>query len=161
MTFIGKEELIRATVQQSSKFKDWIVQSQWSRFGPAEHFDWWAFPIDLNSHGYDDKYNIAPVIDDLRSHEHFLNAVLTNAEMLMRAWGWDIYTQQKFADRYPNYGVRLWKCGHSLHILGMPRAFESVMHFAELQKETRSITKWKSLSPITTNPLKIDLRTAI
>jgi hypothetical protein len=160
MTFIGKEELVSKTIQQSETFKNWAVQGQWNCFGPKEHFDWWAFPIDVNSHGYGDEFNIAPALEELRSDKQFLRAVLTNADLLMRAWGWDIVVQKKFADRYPNYGVRLWKCGHSLHTLGMPQAFESVLHFAELHMESQSITKWQRLSPIVTNPIKIDLHTA-
>lgn len=157
MTFVGVQTLVGKTTDQSTMFKNWVVRSEWNKFGPAEHFDWWAFPIDRDSRAHGDRYNITPVLEQLRSHREFLTAVRDNAELLMRAWGWDIHQSAGFANRYPGYGVRLWKCGHSLHLLGMPVAFASVCRFADEHSESKARDRLIHLGPPSPNFHQVDV----
>jgi hypothetical protein len=95
MIFIGTAQLIRQTTLQTSLFKDWITQSRWRNFwGSGEHFDWWAFPIDITSDRHGDRYNVTPAIAELRSDPEFLHAVLENAQLFANGLGYDLVTGQ-------------------------------------------------------------------
>ena len=163
MAFIGTTQLIRQTTLQTSLFKDWITQSKWRNFwGSGEHFDWWAFPIDANSsHG--DRFNVAPAINELRENAEFLNAVLENAQLLAIGLGYDLVTGQIIDPaRADHYDVRLYKCGRSLHLWGMPaahRAFVACVEYLlkdrpELAKTLAGMRANETPGP---NPLGIDL----
>jgi hypothetical protein len=164
MIFIGTAQLIRQTSLQTSLFKDWITQSQWRNFwGSGEHFDWWAFPIDVSSDRHGDRYNVAPAIAELRNDPEFLHAVLENAQLFAFGLGYDLVTGRVIdPTRADHYAVRLYKCGRALHLWGMPeahRAFVGCVDYLleghpELAKTLAGIRADKTPE---LNPLVIDL----
>ncbi len=157
-TFVGIKMLKDQTAGQNAKFRAWLDAGLLQNFGPDEHFDWWAFPIDRPSRRYGEKYDISVVLDELRSDAQFLGDVLGNARMLMAAWGWDLDSARSVDETlYPRYGVRLWKCGLSLHVLGMPRAFLSVQSFAVSHREERTSDTWAKLELSEANPVGVDI----
>ena len=164
MAFIGVDRLIRQTTLQSTLFKDWIVASMWNNFGPDEHFDWWAFPLDRDSNAHGDVFNVSPAFDELANNPLFLGAVLENAQHLAFGWGWDLGTSTIIANRAHRYGIRISKCGESLGLWQMPAAHAAFLTFTEHLHANgfvsdRTLTTVGSARPSTLNPAGVDLRT--
>jgi hypothetical protein len=158
MTFIGTDRLKAETAAQNASFRASLAAGRFADFGPSVHFDWWAFPIDRASRGHGDRYDISSVLHEFRADGDFLRDVLGNAGMLMSAWGWDLSSARPVdGSLYPRYGVRLWKCGLSLHVLGMPGAFASVRSFAVHHRESRTIDEWPSTGSCTPNAAGVDI----
>jgi hypothetical protein len=162
MTFVGVTPLLYKTCRQTRLFEEWAGTGTWHRFGPAEHFDWWAFPIARDSNAYGDRYNVAPALDLLRNNRRFLEAVLANASLLSLGWGWDLVRGEKIADRAHPYGIRISKCGESLGLWQMPRAHAAFLEFTRNLFATgfvteRTVDRVTVSRPHETNPLTVDL----
>lgn len=162
MAFVGVDRLIRQTTLQSTLFKDWIVASKWGNFGPDEHFDWWAFPLDRDSNSHGDVFNVTPALDELSNNTVFLSAVLENAQLLAFAWGWDLSTGSLISNRAHRYGIRISKCGESLGLWQMPAAHEAFLTFTEHLHSNgfvsdRTLATVAGARPSALNPAGIDL----
>lgn len=162
MAFIGVDRLIRQTTLQADLFKDWIVAGKWHNFGPDEHFDWWAFPLDRDSNSHGDVFNVAPAFDELSQNQVFLTSVLENAEHLAFGWGWDLRAGERIANRAHRYGIRISKCGESLGLWGMPAAHEAFRVFTEHLHRNgfvsdRTLATVTGSKPTTLNPAGVDL----
>lgn len=163
MTFIGVIPLFQETSRQTRRFEEWAAAGRWTNFGPAEHFDWWAFPIARDSNGYGDRYNVNPALDELRNNRRFLETVLANATLFALGWGWDLPTGGKVADRAHRYGIRISKCGESLGLWQMPGAHAEFLAFTRHLFDHRFVDQ-RTLDTVTnscpdeTNPVGVDLR---
>jgi len=163
MTFVGVTPLLSKTCRQTQLFEDWVETGSWHRFGPNEHFDWWAFPIARDSNGQGDRYNVEPALNVLGNDRRFLEAVLANATLLSLGWGWDLVRGEKIADRAHQYGIRISKCGESLGLWRMPQAHAAFLEFTRRLFEAgfvsqRTVDHVKLHQPAETNLVGVDLR---
>jgi len=56
-SFVGLDRIRVQHAQQVAKFQEWADGGRWADF-PRNHFDWWAFPIDLPSTNYGLAYSL-------------------------------------------------------------------------------------------------------
>lgn len=84
------------------------------------HYDWWLFPINMDSQ-FGDKYNISDQeCESLIAHPGFIDSYIEGISIVLNGWGWkdgkyDESIEPGDSSRFWNgYGVRLNKMAHSL-----------------------------------------------
>jgi hypothetical protein len=115
-SFVGLDRIRAQHAQQVAKFQEWADGGRWSDF-PRNHFDWWAFPIDLPSTNYGLAYSLGradavqlladpsflplyrkgtlpPPQTSLVCGVAWSDVVGPGVELIALSWGWDIERQQ-------------------------------------------------------------------
>ncbi|KAL6067731.1 hypothetical protein QOT17_008627 [Balamuthia mandrillaris] len=87
--FKGLPHLKAKQAEQLQLFEEWAGNNDWRAFH-HNHFDWWMFPIELDSsYGY--AYTVyAGDVAELQEDEAYMASYRRGVELLVRSWGWDI-----------------------------------------------------------------------
>ena len=137
--FAGIEKIKEKQAWQLAQFEEWAARNDWQRFHET-HYDWWMFPVDQPS-----SYGFTWVVYDyevneLKKDPVYVKNYLRGVELLLRAWGWDLYNEQLIENpavhqSWSNWPIRLYKCGSSLQLFGFTKEFESVKKYAQYLME--------------------------
>lgn len=140
-SFVGLDKIRVQHAQQVAKFQEWADCGRWSDF-PRNHFDWWAFPIDLPSTNYGLAYSLGRAdAAQLLADPSFLPLYRKGVELIALSWGWDIERQQPVTNpgkqqQWGRHDIRLRKVGQSLLLFGQSDLHASLDRFvAHLEKD--------------------------
>lgn len=132
--FLGVAAIKQKQEEQTNLFEQWALKGNWGEFH-ANHYDWWAFPIDKpSSFGF--KYTLdSEAIAELQKDQLFLASLAKAATLLLRSWGWDTATNSHVVDPGPeqgwaNWPIRLSKCNRSLKLFGLSDLVASSQAYA-------------------------------
>lgn len=124
--FVGIDNLIKENANQVNLFRKWATEKQWKRFH-SNHYDWWAFPIDVPS-SFGVKYTIFDFeINIMKQDYNFMNNLRDGLRLLSQSWGWSLRDEtwipvceldDKLAQKWQHWGVRLFKAQKSAVLFG-------------------------------------------
>ena len=134
--FVGLSALKQRHAEQLAEFEKWALNGDWRQFHDS-HYDWWMFPIDQPSRlGF--AYTVlSGEIEELKRDDRFMKDLVRGAELLLLAWGWDLYAQRETSDPDPDqcwqdWPIRLFKCLQSLTLFKCLTESESVKTYGLL-----------------------------
>ena len=130
--FIGLSKLKLKHKSQLDKFEQWNKKGEYKKFGPCNHFDWWAFPINSDSgKGY--MYTVfQDEVNELLNDVEFVKNYKRGVELMVRSYGYDIINKLYLNEKnmgYRNYDIRLRKIGQSLLVFQQVDYFKSLNEF--------------------------------
>ena len=132
--FVGIPTLKRQQFATLTCFKQWAAEKNWHALHEA-HYDWWMFPLDEPS-SYGFAYTVFEGdIAELNSDAEYVAHYLDGAELLARAWGWDLARRSYLANPDPgqtwqHWPIRLYKATKSLKLFGYDDRFQSFRLYA-------------------------------
>ncbi|MCP3659338.1 MAG: hypothetical protein GY830_03060 [Bacteroidetes bacterium] len=101
------------------------------------HYDWWMFPSDRDSAGYDMTYSFDErLINELKKDKKYIKDYLEGIKYVLLAWGWDFEKNSPIKNldtnqKWDGYSVRLLKIIYSTILLEQLDAYNSVCKFIE------------------------------
>jgi hypothetical protein len=137
--FVGLENLKKKQGDQLQLFEQFAAERRWTKFHES-HYDWWTFPIDKPSRlGF--AYTVfEDEIETLKQDLQFMKNYIRGVDLLMLAWGWDLYKEKEIDDPDPDqtwsdWPIRLSKCAQSLKLFDRPVELASVKKYGSLLLE--------------------------
>ena len=158
--FVGYEEMKNSLRNSKeggnlTKFREWAKEKKWKEIHNS-HYDWWMFPIPINSSGQGMKYALfGGDILELKKDPTYIADYLEGVELVCLAWGWNLKTSSLISSptqgqKWTCYDIRLQKMLQSLDSfskygedMGISAVFESVKSFA---KHANSIKPVKNIA---------------
>ena len=133
--FVGLENLVAKQREQLIEFEGWASAHDWQAFHAA-HYDWWMFPIDHSSRlGF--SYTVYEAeVNELKTHEYFIENYLRGVELLLFSWGWCLKNSISIENpeegqTWQQHPIRIYKCLQSLILFGLEKEAQSVKLYAK------------------------------
>ncbi len=130
---MGVEELKALLHAQTLQFEAWVSAGEFGKVHSA-HFDWWQFPLSLeSSKGL--RYTVyREEIHSLQRDASYMAAYARGAELVCLAWGWDLGGARRVegsapSQRWSHWPIRLCKMAQSLELFGLERERASACLF--------------------------------
>ncbi len=134
--FVGLDNLKAKHAEQVDRFEQWATQHKWQEFHDS-HYDWWTFPIDKPSRlGF--TYTVfEDEITALKQDSQFVKNYIRGVELVLLAWGWDLFEEKEVSDPEPgqawaDWPIRLSKCAQSLELFDRSVELASVKKYGQL-----------------------------
>ncbi len=133
--FVGVDQIHQKQREQVEIFLGWAVAHDWNAFH-TNHYDWWAFPIDMPSN-FGFNFTVFPEdVRELKSKPDFTRNLTEAARLLLLSWGWDADLERPLDHPEPgqswaDWPIRWSKCTSSLKLFGLTKMYNSSMKFGQ------------------------------